>query len=104
MYLIQQLFSSPKSVIPKTVKEPVWVDPGRHDLHPNISAVVLNHDGTPRCDVLQAQHAGTARQKVSGVVKCMETCIQLRLSVSAQQGRAVRQCTAMRQQDSSKAE
>ncbi len=47
MYLIHQLFSSPECVIPKAVKEPVRVDSSRHDLHPNISAVVFDHDGAP---------------------------------------------------------
>jgi hypothetical protein len=45
---------------------------GEGDLDAHIAAVVFNHDGTPGGDVLEAEHAATARQKMASVVEGVE--------------------------------
>ena len=69
----RELAAAPRRVRPGDRREePLGLDAGRHDLEPDGPAVVLEHDAPAAVDVLQAQHARAAREKVARVVEGVE--------------------------------
>ena len=74
-YLRFELAQAPCGVAPsKGVQKASGVHPGRHDLDADVAAVEVQQDGSSGGEMLHAEHAGTARQKVPRVIKCVEPC------------------------------
>ena len=71
-----ELSKTPSRVAPgKGVQEACRVYACWHDLDADVPAIKVQHDGPARGDVLHAQHARAAGQKMPGVVEGVEACM-----------------------------